>query len=63
MHFSNPAICRKVHISKVTMQHLGDTYEVEPGNGMSRDKYLKEQNVETFLITAPSKDDSSVRLN
>ncbi|KAK6625225.1 hypothetical protein RUM43_005516 [Polyplax serrata] len=40
----------RVHISKSTLKCLNDTYEVEPGEGGSRDTYLKKHNVETFLI-------------
>lgn len=41
----------RVHISKSTLNSLKDAYEVEPGEGGSRDSYLKQLNVETFLIT------------
>ncbi|KAL0271987.1 UNVERIFIED_CONTAM: hypothetical protein PYX00_005133 [Menopon gallinae] len=40
----------RVHISKTTLECLRDAYEVEPGDGGSRDSYLKEHNIETFLI-------------
>lgn len=32
---------RRVHISKTTLECLKDAYEVEPGDGGSRDSYLK----------------------
>lgn len=32
------------------MKCLDDVYEVEPGNGVERDNYLKDRNVETYLI-------------
>jgi hypothetical protein len=34
-------ISRRVHISKATLACLNGAYEVEPGNGESRDSYLK----------------------
>lgn len=40
----------RVHISKATLNYLGDSYEVEPGNGEARDAYLRHHGVETFLI-------------
>lgn len=41
---------RKVHISKATLDYLGDAYEVDPGHGETRDTYLRTHGVETFLI-------------
>ena len=41
---------RKVHISKATLDYLGDAYEVDPGHGETRDSYLRTHGVETFLI-------------
>lgn len=32
---------RRVHISKDTLKCLDGAYEVEPGNGDTRDNYLK----------------------
>lgn len=40
----------RVHISKATLNYLGDSYAVEPGDGQSRDNYLRNHEVETFLI-------------
>ncbi|KAJ8313922.1 hypothetical protein KUTeg_008483 [Tegillarca granosa] len=42
----------RVHITKETLECLHDEFEVEPGNGGERNQYLKEQNIETFLIKA-----------
>nr|XP_042906415.1 adenylyl cyclase 78C [Parasteatoda tepidariorum] len=55
-HMESGGIAGKVHISKATLDYLGDAYEVDPGNGESRDAYLRTHGVETFLIrkTHPS---------
>lgn len=39
-----------MHITKETLHYLGDSYEVEPGDGGQRNSYLKTHNIETFLI-------------
>ncbi|XP_043588764.1 adenylate cyclase type 2 isoform X1 [Bombus pyrosoma] len=46
---------RRVHITKATLLHLGNHFEVEPGNGGSRESYLAQHNIETFLIVPPKK--------
>ena len=40
----------RVHISQSTLDSLNGAYEVEPGNGVDRDDYLKKNNVKTYLI-------------
>ncbi|VVC86175.1 unnamed protein product [Leptidea sinapis] len=40
----------RVHITKETLACLGDDYKVEPGNGGERNAYLKDHNIETYLI-------------
>lgn len=47
------SVLRRVHISSVTLEHLKGSYKVEPGNGQSRDSYLKEHGVVTFLVINP----------
>jgi hypothetical protein len=42
----------KVHISKATLDALGDTFRVEPGDGKSRSSILESEKIETFLITS-----------
>ncbi|XP_049854245.1 adenylate cyclase type 8 isoform X4 [Schistocerca gregaria] len=49
-HMESGGIPGRVHISKATLDCLNNAYEVEPGYGETRDNYLKEQGVETFLI-------------
>ncbi|KRT86538.1 Adenylate and Guanylate cyclase, partial [Oryctes borbonicus] len=44
----------RVHITKETLRCLGDDYEVEPGNGGERNSYLKDNNIDTYLIVASS---------
>jgi len=46
-------VYRRVHISSVTLEHLKGSYKVEPGDGQSRDSYLKEHNVVTYLVINP----------
>ncbi|KMQ88305.1 adenylate cyclase type 8 [Lasius niger] len=41
---------KRVHISADTLKCLNDVYEVEPGYGTERDNYLKDRDVETYLI-------------
>lgn len=44
---------RRVHITEATLKHLNNAYEVEEGNGHCRDLYLKELNVQTYLVIDP----------
>lgn len=41
---------RRIHITKATLQYLNGDYDVEPGFGGERNAYLKEHNIETFLV-------------
>lgn len=43
-------LCRRIHITKATLQYLNGDYEVEPGFGGERNAYLKENSIETFLV-------------
>ncbi|XP_055913036.1 adenylyl cyclase 78C isoform X2 [Eupeodes corollae] len=49
-HMESGGIPGRVHISEATLKCLNDTYEVEPGDGGSRDSHLKRFNVITYLI-------------
>jgi len=43
-------VVRRIHITKETLRFLGGDYEVEPGHGGERNAYLRDHNIETFLI-------------
>lgn len=47
------SILRRVHITKATLNYLGDKFEVEPGGGAARESYLADHKVETYLIIPP----------
>ncbi|XP_038116124.1 adenylyl cyclase 78C [Culex quinquefasciatus] len=49
-HMESGGVPGRVHISEATLNCLNDTYEVEPGNGASRDSHLKMMNINTYLI-------------
>ncbi|PKK17954.1 adenylate cyclase 6 [Columba livia] len=44
----------RIHITWATLQYLNGDYVVEPGHGGERNAYLKEHNIETFLIVGCS---------
>ena len=50
--------CRRVHITRATLDELGNKFDVEEGNGGERDEVLAKHNVETFLIIAPQRKSS-----
>lgn len=41
---------RRVHITKETLKCLDGDYEVEDGKGHERNSYLKDHQIETYLI-------------
>lgn len=41
---------RRVHITKETLKCLDGDYEVEEGKGAERNSYLKDHQIETYLI-------------
>lgn len=42
-----------MHITKATLEYLGDKFEVEVGGGASREPYLADHKVESYLIIPP----------
>lgn len=43
---------RRVHITTSVLNCLNGDYEVEEGRGQERDSYLKQYNIESYLIVA-----------
>ncbi|XP_055853746.1 adenylate cyclase type 2 [Episyrphus balteatus] len=54
-HMESGGVAGRVHITKQTLSYLGGKFEVEPGNGGSRDFYLSDHKLETYLIIPPKK--------
>uniref|UniRef100_A0A8C7YQ16 Adenylate cyclase type 2 n=1 Tax=Oryzias sinensis TaxID=183150 RepID=A0A8C7YQ16_9TELE len=52
-HMEAGGVPGRVHISSVTLEHLNGSYKVEPGDGQTRDCYLKEHGVVTYLVINP----------
>uniref|UniRef100_A0A7N6BC02 Adenylate cyclase type 7 n=1 Tax=Anabas testudineus TaxID=64144 RepID=A0A7N6BC02_ANATE len=52
-HMEAGGLPGRVHITEATLKHLNKAYEVEEGNGHTRDPYLKELNIRTYLVIDP----------
>ncbi|XP_045517213.1 adenylate cyclase type 2 isoform X2 [Pieris brassicae] len=62
-HMESGGIAGRVHITKSTMLQLAGKFEVEPGDGASREGYLADHKVETYLIVPPKKPSDNGRLS
>ncbi|XP_030760743.1 adenylate cyclase type 2-like [Sitophilus oryzae] len=60
-HMESGGIAGRVHITRATLEQLGDKFEVEPGDGASREGYLADHKIETFLIVPPKKNDTELQ--
>ncbi|KAI3376219.1 hypothetical protein L3Q82_016733 [Scortum barcoo] len=58
-HMESGGLPGRVHITEVTLQHLNGAYEVEEGDGGSRDPLLTGR--KTYLVIDPHKPDSISR--
>ncbi|XP_061386281.1 adenylate cyclase type 2 [Musca vetustissima] len=54
-HMESGGVAGRVHITKKTLDFLNGEFEVEEGNGGSRDSYLADHKIETYLIVPPKK--------
>ncbi|EDV27250.1 uncharacterized protein TRIADDRAFT_21914 [Trichoplax adhaerens] len=52
----------RIHITEGTKECLNGEYELEDGNGASRNKYLKDKNYKTYLIVQTPRNKASVSL-
>ncbi|CAH2103231.1 unnamed protein product [Euphydryas editha] len=49
-YMESGGVAGRVHITKETLNCLGEDYKVEPGYGGLRNTYLKDHNIDTYLI-------------
>ena len=49
-------------MTKETLEHLHNEYDVEPGNGGDRNAYLQEHGIETYLIKSRHPVQKTVRV-
>ncbi|KAJ7991694.1 hypothetical protein DPEC_G00286540 [Dallia pectoralis] len=61
-HMEAGGVPGRVHISSVTLEHLKGSYKVELGEGQTRDCYLKEHGVITYLVINPKAERRSPQL-
>ncbi|SPP77273.1 adenylate cyclase type 2 isoform X2 [Drosophila guanche] len=52
-HMESGGVAGRVHITKQTLDFVGDKFEVEQGDGGNRDPYLADHKIETYLIVPP----------
>lgn len=51
-------VYRRVHITLATKEQLDGKFQTEPGNGQSRDPYIADHRVETYMIIPPKVSES-----
>ncbi|XP_025425157.1 adenylate cyclase type 2 isoform X2 [Sipha flava] len=61
-HMESGGVPGRVHITRATMEQLNGRFAVEPGNGGSRENYLADHKIETFLIVHPFKNNEMENL-
>ncbi|XP_013380296.1 adenylate cyclase type 2-like [Lingula anatina] len=59
-HMEQGGVPGRVHISKYTLLHLSTEFGVEPGHGHERDEFIRERDVETYLIIPPTNAESQM---
>jgi len=52
-YMESAGIPGRIHITRETLMYLNGDYEVVDGNGGERHAYLKEHNIQTYLIVPP----------
>lgn len=62
-HMESGGVAGRVHITKQTLSYLGNKFEVEPGDGSSRDTYLSDHKVDTYLIVPPKENEISCHVS
>ncbi|XP_076144852.1 adenylate cyclase type 4-like isoform X1 [Alosa pseudoharengus] len=58
-HMESGGLPGRVHITEETLRHLNGAYQVEEGNGETRDSYLQSRR--TFLVIDPHIEDDTVK--
>ncbi|XP_063978331.1 adenylate cyclase type 2 isoform X2 [Diachasmimorpha longicaudata] len=61
-HMESGGLPGRVHITSATLDQLGDRFQVEPGNGSSRETYLADHKIETYLIIPPENTKGDVEM-
>ncbi|CAG2168590.1 unnamed protein product [Oppiella nova] len=56
-HMESGGVPGRVHVTEDTLRLLDDKFDFEPTDGQSRDGYLAEHRVQSFLIVAPKEPD------
>ncbi|NP_001191588.1 adenylate cyclase [Aplysia californica] len=59
-HMESGGLPGHVHISSATKDYLNGDYDLEPGDGASRDSYIKQCGIETYLIKVDTRRHKSV---